>query len=190
MCMLTSWQYLRTTVSQPSKRIEQRIYKLVSKQVSKKVSDSIEQSTFEANSHFASQEIPHLLWKPYRVRKNPTPVPILSDTRPVHNFQSYFSKINYTIILPSTPRISKWSLLFRLSNQNFACISHLSHACYMYDPYHPPWFYHPSIILWSVNVMKFLIMNYSPASRQFHPLRSKCSPQHPVPKHLQSMFFP
>jgi hypothetical protein len=37
--------------------------------------------------------------------------------------------------------------------------------------------------------MKLLIMQHSPASRHFLPLMSKYSPQHPVLKHPQSMFF-
>jgi hypothetical protein len=32
-------------------------------------------------------------------------------------------------MFPSMPRSSEWSLPFRFSDQNIACISHLSHAC-------------------------------------------------------------
>jgi hypothetical protein len=39
-------------------------------------------------------------------------------------------------------------------------------------------------------VMKLLIMQFSPISRHFISLRSKYSPQHPVLKHPQSMFHP
>jgi hypothetical protein len=44
--------------------------------------------------------------------------------------------------------------------------------------------------LWSVQVMKLLIMQSSPASCHFLSLKSKYSPQHPVLKHPQSVFFP
>jgi hypothetical protein len=37
--------------------------------------------------------------------------------------------------------------------------------------------------------MKFLIMQSSPASHHFFPLRSRYSPQHPILKHPQSVFF-
>jgi hypothetical protein len=39
-------------------------------------------------------------------------------------------------------------------------------------PSHPPWYDHPNYIWWSVQVMKFLIMQSLPASRHFFPLRS------------------
>jgi hypothetical protein len=35
------------------------------------------------------------------------------------------------------PRFSKWSLLLRFSNQNFPCVSHRFHACYMPCPPYP-----------------------------------------------------
>jgi hypothetical protein len=51
---------------------------------------------------------------------------------------------------------------------------------------HPAHFilHHPQRICWRVQFMKLLIMQTSPASRHFHFLASKYTPQHPVPKHL------
>jgi hypothetical protein len=49
-------------------------------------------------------------------------------------------------------------------------------------PSHPPWFDHPNNIWWWAQVMKLLTMQCSPASRNFCPLRSKYSSQHPVLK--------
>jgi hypothetical protein len=42
-----------------------------------------------------------------------------------------FHPIYCIIILLSTPRSSEWSLPFRISDRNFACISHLTHSCCM-----------------------------------------------------------
>jgi len=74
----------------------------------------MEQSpSWEADSHLASQKIPHLLWNPkvhYRVHNSPSMVPILSQMHPVHTFPPYFPKICYIIILPSMPRSFKWSV--------------------------------------------------------------------------------
>jgi len=47
------------------------------------------------------------------------------------------------------------------------------------------------IIFWcSLRLMKFLVVKSSPASCHFLPLSSKYSPQHPVLRHPQSVFFP
>jgi hypothetical protein len=71
---------------------------------------------------------------------------LLSHTNPINIFEPYFPKILFNIILPSMPRSSEWSLPFRLSNQNFARISHLLPARYMPRPSQPPSFDHPNII--------------------------------------------
>jgi len=52
---------------------------------------------------------------------------------------------------------------------------------------HPPWHDRPNSILWSVQVMKLLIMKSSPTSHHFLLLRSKYSYQHPVLIHPQCM---
>jgi hypothetical protein len=78
------------------------------------------------------------------------------------------------------PRSSKRCLPFRSSNQNFAHISHFSHVCQVTRPSHPPCFHHPNNIWWSVQVMKFLIMQSSPAFCHFLPLRPKHSHQQPA----------
>jgi hypothetical protein len=72
------------------------------------------------------------------VYKCPPLVPILNEMNTVHTFPPYFPKINSNIILPSTPRSSEWSLLFRISCRNSVRISHLSHACYMPRQPHSP----------------------------------------------------
>jgi hypothetical protein len=97
--------------------------------------------SWEANSHSASQEIPHLLRNlkvHYHVHKSPSLILIISKMHPVHTFPSNFPEINSNIIFSPMPRSSKWSHPFRFSDQNFVYISHLSHACYMPYPSHPP----------------------------------------------------
>jgi hypothetical protein len=56
---------------------------------------------------------------------------------PIHTFQPYFPKINFSIILPSTPKSSQWSVYIKLCNHNFVhisqvpvrstCLAHLIH---------------------------------------------------------------
>jgi hypothetical protein len=135
------------------------------------VSNSMEQSPWEANSHWGSHEILRLLWNPkVRYCQSPPLVPILSQMNPVHTFSSYFSNIHSYIIFPSIPRSSEWSLTPSVFQTKTLHISQLSRACYMLHPSHPLWFDHFNDILWSIHVMKLLIMQSSPASRLFsHP---------------------
>jgi hypothetical protein len=63
------------------------------------------------------------------------------------------------------------------------------HACYMPCPSHPTWLDHSNYIWHRVQAMKLLIMHVSPAPYYFLCLQSKYSPQQPVLKYLQSIFF-
>jgi len=77
--------------------------------------------SWDANSNKVSHELPRLLWKPklnYRIHKNPSLAPILSQMNPVHNFSPHLPKIHSNTILPSTPRSSEWSLVSRFSGHN------------------------------------------------------------------------
>ena len=55
---------------------------------------------------------------------------------------SQFLKISLNIILPSTPRYSKWSLSLSFPHQNPVCTSPVSHMPRF------SWFYHLNIIWW------------------------------------------
>jgi hypothetical protein len=90
--------------------------------------NSVEQSLWEAGSHSASQESPHILWNQkihYLLHKNPSLGLSPSHLNSVHNLTTHFFKIQFHITLPSTPRSSKWPFSFRISDQNFVSISNV-----------------------------------------------------------------
>jgi hypothetical protein len=87
--------------------------------------------------------------------------------------------IHFNIILPPASTSSFW-----LSNQNPMSILLLPHAPYMPCPSHAPWLHNSNYTWRRVQVIKLFIVQFSPTSCHFIPLRSKYSPQHP-----QSMFL-
>jgi hypothetical protein len=143
-------------------------------------------------SHSTSQSFPPFVKtkRSLSCSQEPTTGPYTEPDESNPHLPPYFPRFHYNIISPFTPESTDLSLPFRFSDQNFGHISLLSHACYTSRPFHITWFNHPNSIWWSVQVMKLLIMQSSPVSYHFLPLRSKYSSQHPVLRHPQSMFFP
>jgi hypothetical protein len=105
----------------------------------------------------------------YCVQKSPPPDTILSHMNPIHTPKPYFSAIHFNIILPSTPRFSKWFSALQVSRLHSIglCISHLSNACYLSRPPHTPRCYHHNNIWWRVQIMKLLTVKFSLASCYF-----------------------
>ena len=97
---------------------------------------------------------------------------------------SHFLKINLNIILPSTPRSSKWSPSLRFPHQYLVYT--------LLSPYasHPSRFDHPNNIGRGVQNSKLLVRQFSPLPCYLIPLRPKCSFQHPILKYPQPTFLP
>ena len=154
----------------------------------------MEQSpSWEPNQFPASQEIPRILWNPkvhYRIQKCLPHVPILSQLDPVHTPTSHFLKICLNIIVPSSLESSKRYLAFSFPHHKPVYTSTLRYTCYMHRPSHPSRFDHLNNIGWGEEIVKLLIMYFSPLPCYLVPHRPKYSPQHPILKHPQPMFLP
>ena len=64
--------------------------------------------------------------------------PVLGQRNTVHILPSYFLQVHLNIMLPSTPRSSKWFLSFRFPHHNPVSISLVSHTCHMPHSSHLP----------------------------------------------------
>ena len=64
------------------------------------------------------------------------------------------------ILISSRHKSFKWSLLFRLSEQNFLCVSYLSNLCYMSLPSNYPLFYHHHVIWLRVLTINSSLCNF------------------------------
>jgi hypothetical protein len=125
--------------------------------------------SWEAANCAPTQELPSILWNPkvhYRVHKRPALVHILSQIDSADTTPSHLSLRSILIHILYSTRIHL-----------------LSHSCYMSSPSHPPWLDHSNYIWRRVQVMKLLIMMFSPIFHHFNSLLSTYSTQHPVLKH-------
>jgi hypothetical protein len=103
----------------------------------------------------------------------------LSWARSIQSIPSHPISIRSILILLTHLHLGLPSGLFPLA---FPPISYMHssspHSCYIPCLSHPPWLDHSNYVLRGVQVMKLLVMQFPPVSRNFIPLRSKYSPQH------------
>jgi hypothetical protein len=94
----------------------------------------MEQSpSWKPHSSSAGKRISYAAWKSQvhcRFHKNPLFVRILSQINPLHALASYFFKLGFRILLPTTKSF------FKFFHQNPMCISIFSHTCHMSSPSH------------------------------------------------------
>ena len=109
--------------------------------------------SWEANTYSASQEISCILWNPKihnRNHKRPSLAPVLGQINPVHATPFHFLNTHFNIILPSTPKSSKWSPSIRFPHQNPVFTSPVAHVSHLPLTSHSSGFYHPNNAWWGV----------------------------------------
>jgi hypothetical protein len=145
-------------------------------------------SSWEANSHSASQKIPLLLWNlkvHYRLHKGQLLAHILSQINPVHT-SHYLPKIHSNIIFPSTPRSSQVASSLQVFQPKYG-MHFSSLPCMLHAPLiSTSLICHPNNIWQRVQITELFIMYISP-SCHFLYLRSKYS-HHLVLRHPQCKF--
>jgi hypothetical protein len=125
--------------------------------------------SWEAVSCAATKDLPSNLWNSkvhYRVHRSSPLVPIVSQINPVHTTPSYLSKIHFNI--PNHLRLVLPSGLFPsgLPTNILQVYAHLFAPFVLHAlPSHPLWLDHSNYTWRRVQVMKFLIMHFSPISR-------------------------
>jgi hypothetical protein len=134
---------------------------------------SMEQSpSWEAKRFATSQEIPRMLWNPKvhcRIHKCPQPDSILNN--PIQSIPPHLTSWRYILILSSHLHLGLPSGLFpSCFPTKTLYTTPPPHPSYMPRPSHSSWFYHPHNSGWGVQVMKLLIMKFSPLSCYLVPL--------------------
>ena len=146
----------------------------------------------EACYSSASQEISCMLWRPKvhcYIYNSPPPDPILSQTNPVHSptpFPEDPSYYYYTSIYVRVFQVVSFPQVSQQICMNFSSPPYALHS----RPSHSSRFVHQSRIWKEVQIIKPLIMYFSPLPCYLVPLRLKYSLQHPILKHTQSTFLP
>jgi len=134
--------------------------------------------SWEANQFAASQQFPHILWNQkvhYHIHKGPpTPPNWVSSIQSIlpHPTSWRSTLILSSHLCPCLP--SGLSLRFTHQNLEYACC--LPYTRYMPHPSHSSRFYHPKNTGWAVQIIKFLVIEFSPLPSHLLPLRPKYSP--------------
>jgi hypothetical protein len=99
----------------------------------------------------------HAFYGTWRFITSFTSIHHMSQIDSVHTSPPYFLKIHFNIILPSTPRSSKWPLCLRSRQQNPVRTSPVSNTCHTPRPSHSSLYDYPNNIWWGVHLIKLLV---------------------------------
>jgi hypothetical protein len=148
-------------------------------------------TTQGATGCVSNQQFSSILCKPkvhYRIHKSSPLAPILSQTNPsdITPFHLYKIQYNVNIRLRLGLPCDLYPSGFPTNSLLRGSLQPIRATC----PYHEPQLDHSNYTLRIVEITQLLVVQFPPPSSYSILLRSKHSPQHPVPTHLQSAFLP
>jgi hypothetical protein len=101
--------------------------------------------------------------------QDPSTGPYPEPDQEIHDLPTYICKIHSNVILSTMPTSFELTLpfMFHVTRSKFRTQFLFPQCVLMPRPSQSPWLDHPNNIWWSVQVLKFLIMQSSPVSRHF-----------------------
>jgi len=122
--------------------------------------------SWEANLFTASQEIPFIVSNPkvhYRIHKCPPPVPILRQLDPVHTLYIPLPEETFFILSPHLGLGLPSGLFTAVFSTKALYTPLFTHTqCYMLCLSHSSRFYKPNNVWWGIQIIKLLVMYFSP----------------------------
>jgi hypothetical protein len=129
-------------------------------------------------------------WTSIMVLRNPPPCHYsVPDSSSLHSPILHLDYL-FNIFLQFVHKSSRGLFQVSVPKPLYTSISLHSLSCYIPRLFHSPWFYHPNVIGWGLQMVKLFITQFSPVSLHFLRLGLKYLLEHPSLEHPHVMFLP